>query len=349
MEAKNNNQSLEEAQHSALLQGAWERFMDFSETLVDLNLIMDSIRKGEDLHESHAAFNRKWNETFGHDAPFEPGELNRYKRKIRRMYAEAKSTQMITVLSRNIRRFRKIWYAAAAILLLGLLIPAAYLNRKLKTQQTESIAQYVEVTTGRGEIKTFYLPDQTMVTLNVESTLNYPAVFAGERFVELKGEALFEVTPDSGNPFIVETSAMNISVLGTVFGVKAYQEDGLSMVCVSSGKVEVKMAHDTIELEKDRQLKINRETGSYEQLTVDANQYLSWTVGILYFHRTPVYEVVNMLNRTCPQLTFELAKGEYPNMITGKLDTKKLETMLDPIISSIGLKYSKTGNKIILY
>ena len=138
------------------------------------------------------------------------------------MYAEAKRRQMITVISGNIRRFRKIWYAAAAVLLLGLLIPAAYLYLNPKTGQSESTVQYVEVTTGCGEIKTFYLPDQTMVTLNVESNLKYPAVFAGERFVELKGEALFEVTPDSDKPFIVATTAMNISVLGTVFGVKAY-------------------------------------------------------------------------------------------------------------------------------
>jgi len=345
MEEKNINRSIEEAQRSASLQDAWERFMDYSETLDDLNLIMNSVRKGEDLHESHETLNRKWEEVFSHDAPFEPGELTKYKKKVRRMYAETKSRPG---LSRNIRRFRKIGYAAA-VLLLGLLIPAVYLYLNPKTGQSESTVQYVEVTTGRGEIKTFYLPDQTMVTLNVESNLKYPAVFAGERFVELKGEALFEVTPDSDKPFIVATTAMNISVLGTVFGVKAYHDDGLSMVCVASGKVEVKMAGDTIVLEKDRQLKINRETGSYEQLTVDANQYLSWTVGILYFHRTPVNEVVNMLNRTCPQLTFELAEGEYPNLITGKLDTKKLETMLDPIISSIGLKYSKTGNKIILY
>ena len=336
----------------AALKEAWSRFVDFSHTVDDTNLILDSISKGEDLHESYEALDRIWDEALiNGNTPLEPEELQKYKREAGRIYAELerrKKMREMSVSLRKIHLLRKIGYAAA-VLLLGLLIPAAYRFLNQKTEQTESIVQYVELTTGCGEIKTITLPDQTKVTLNVESSLKYPAVFANERMVELLGGAIFEVTPDNKRPFTVATTDINVSVLGTVFDVKAYPDDGLSIVTVASGKVKVEIANDNILLEKDRQLKIDRESGSLDQYTIDAGKYLSWTDGLLYFHRTPVNEVINMLNRSQLQLIFELAEGEYPNLITGRLDTKKLETMLNPIINSIGLRYRKTGNKIILY
>ena len=350
MESEN---TFNETRRTAALKEAWGRFVDFSHTVDDTNLILDSIRKGDDLHESHEALDRIWDEALvNDDTPLEPEELQKYKSEAGHIYSELeriKKMREMSVSSRKIRRLRKIWYAAAAVFLLGLLIPVAYRFLNQKTEQTESIVQYVELSTGCGEIKTITLPDQTKVTLNVESSLKYPAVFTNERMVELLGGAIFEVTPDSKRPFTVATTGINVSVLGTVFDVKAYPDDGLSIVTVASGKVEVEIANNNILLEKDRQLKIDRESGSLDQYTIDAGKYLSWTDGILYFHRTPVNEVVHMLNRSQLQLIFELAEGEYPNLITGRLDTKKLETMLNPIINSIGLKYRKTGNKIILY
>ena len=373
MDTKNINQSMEEAQranvetrhanvetrHATSLQDAWRRYVDHSETFDDLNLIMDSIRKDEDLLESHEALNRKWNEILNRDTPFESGELKKYKRKLRRMYAGLKRRQKIrSVPSPTIVRFRKIWYAAAAALLLGLLIPAARLFVKPKTEQVA--IQYIIEATQRGEIKTIVLPDQTKVTLNVESRLKYPDVFAGERSVELQGEAIFEVTPDSERPFTVATADMNVRVLGTVFDVKAYPDDELLMVSVASGKVEVGLrgemgktgktgGNSYILLGKNHQVKIDKTTGKSEKLIIDAEEYLSWTDGTLLFHRTTVRDAVNMLNRYYTQLIFELAQGEYPDLITGEIDPKKVGMTLEPIFRSFGLKYKKTGNKILLY
>jgi ferric-dicitrate binding protein FerR (iron transport regulator) len=96
-------------------------------------------------------------------------------------------------------------------------------------------------------------------------------------------------------------------------------------------------------------VKIDHATGNFEKYTVEANKYLSWTDGTLYFNETPTKEVVNTLNRYDPQMVFELAEGEYPGLISGKLNTNHLKTRLDLYIHSFGLKYKKTGNKIILY
>ena len=69
MESKNDNQSTVETGHDPSLQQAWNRFVDYSHTLDDLKLILDSIRKGEDLQECREVMNRIWNESLHHDAP----------------------------------------------------------------------------------------------------------------------------------------------------------------------------------------------------------------------------------------------------------------------------------------
>ncbi|MCL1821452.1 MAG: FecR domain-containing protein [Prolixibacteraceae bacterium] len=245
-------------------------------------------------------------------------------------------------------RFRKVFYAAAAVLLLGIMIPAGYRYMKPKVEQ--AAIQYVEAVTGRGEIKTIFLSDRTKVILNADSRIRYPIEFnSAERSVELQGEALFDVVPDSHRPFTVSANEINITVLGTVFDVKAYANDKTATVSVASGMVEVDLAGGKMLLEKNQQMKIDKASGNFEKLTIDADLHLSWVDGALYFYRTPVKEVVNMLNRYYPQIDIELADDDYSILISGKHDNKRLEAVLTSIIYTTGLKYKKTGNKFILY
>ena len=330
------------------LREAWNRYVDNTYTCDDVALILDSVKGDAHLQEFYEVWERVRKETI--TTPLTKEQEEALKKKIAQIIAQSGNRPNIWRKSPTIVRFRKIWYAAAAAVLLGLLIPAARLFVKPTSEQTESIVQYIEAFTGRGEIKTVILPDQTKVTLNAESRMIYPEAFSGDkRLVELHGEALFDVTPDSIRPFTVATSDMDVKVLGTIFDVKEYSEDGSSMVSVISGKVEVNFGRGNVLLEKNQQVKMDKTTGDIEVLTTDAQKYLSWTDGALYFSRTPVKDVVNMLNRALPQMVFELAEGEYTDLISGGLDTNNIEKMLDPVFRSLGLKYIKNGNKIILY
>jgi len=336
---------------------AWNRLVNHTCTAGDLALLLDSLKEDENLQEFDEVSDRVWNEAIANLSSLTEDRKEVYRKEFAQILAQHENKKKILIPSSTITRFRRIWYAAAAALLLGLLIPAVqFFTKPVETWHAASL-HYINETTGRGEIKTITLPDETKVTLNAESRLTYPAVFANERSVELLGEAIFDVTHDSNRPFTVATADMNVKVLGTVFDVKAYPDDELLMVSVASGKVAVETWRaassesdaSTILLEKDRHLKINKTTGNHEKSTIDADKYLSWTDGILHFNDTPVREVINMLNRSCPQMVFELAEGEYPNLISGTLHTKKIETLFEPIMRTIGLKYKKTGNKITLY
>ena len=335
---------------------AWKRYMDDSYTCDDLALILDLIKDDANIKEFEEVWdNVLWNKA--NDLPLTPEERKEiYRKEFAQLLAEYQNrqemqkAQTIQPPSRNnTYRFRKIWYAAAAAaIILGFVIPATYLYMKPKTEQT---VRYVETFTQRGEIKTVVLPDQTEVTLNAGSYLKYPENFTGvERSVELYGEALFDVTSDPARPFTVKTENMNIKVVGTVFNVKEYADDLTASVSVASGKVEVCLANVKALLEQNQQVKMDKITGNSETVNINAGVFLSWTKGTLYFYRTPIHEVVNMLNRHFPQVNIELVEGEYFYLITGEHENVNLpEDVISGIVYATGLKYKKTGNKYTLY
>lgn len=84
------------------------------------------------------------------------------------------------------------------------------------------------------------LQDGTTVWLNSGTKLEYPLVFAqGERRVRVEGEAMFDVRHDAAHPFVVETFACDVEVLGTKFDVVAEQAGGIFSAALLRGSVKV--------------------------------------------------------------------------------------------------------------
>ncbi len=84
------------------------------------------------------------------------------------------------------------------------------------------------------------LEDGTDVWLSAGSRLEYPSIFVGgERRVKIEGEAMFDVEHDEKRPFVVETFACDVKVLGTRFDVAANEKEGSFSTALLHGKVEV--------------------------------------------------------------------------------------------------------------
>lgn len=109
---------------------------------------------------------------------------------------------------------------------------------------SEADNRFNTVSVPRGGQYKLVLEDGTKVWLNAESSLQFPAGFAaGERAVELKGEAYFEVAKDAAKPFRVailtaEGNGGEVNVLGTHFNVKSYGE-GPAEATLLEGSVRV--------------------------------------------------------------------------------------------------------------
>lgn len=134
------------------------------------------------------------------------------------------------------RRLLRYVGTAAAVLLLMVGGGWLYASRQLKTF-TERMNS-IEVPAGQRI--SMMLQDGTKVWLNAGTTLTYPAVFSRrDRRVEVSGEAMFDVAPDTEHPFIVETYACDIEVLGTKFNVRAEESENLFSTALMRGRVKV--------------------------------------------------------------------------------------------------------------
>lgn len=91
-----------------------------------------------------------------------------------------------------------------------------------------------------GHFMSMKLQDGTTVWLNSGTKLEYPLVFAkGERRVRVEGEAMFDVEHDPAHPFVVETFACDVEVLGTKFDVVAEKTNNIFSTALLRGSVKV--------------------------------------------------------------------------------------------------------------
>ena len=96
------------------------------------------------------------------------------------------------------------------------------------------------VTTGKGEMKIFTLPDGSTVRLSPSSEIVFQKAFDDTiRQISLKGEAWFDVVHLSDKPFIVKSSNLTTRVLGTRFNVNDYPEDKQATAYLQTGIIEV--------------------------------------------------------------------------------------------------------------
>jgi ferric-dicitrate binding protein FerR (iron transport regulator) len=127
-------------------------------------------------------------------------------------------------------------YAAGIAASLLMIVGAGYLTQR-RTYNTLA-AQTTVMSVPAGQRLDLELPDGSKVKLNAGARLECPVVFAkGERRVKLSGEAMFEVTHDDAHPFVVETFASTVEVLGTKFNVRA--EAGKFAATLLEGSVQV--------------------------------------------------------------------------------------------------------------
>lgn len=141
------------------------------------------------------------------------------------------------------------------------------------------------------------LDDGTKVWLNAESELRYPQTFTGtKRVVQLVGEAYFEVAKDKNKPFIVETPAERIEVLGTHFNVNSYPKESKSMVTLVEGKVEVSIGRQRGQvLIPGQQAVVQRQQLRVREVNID--EYIAWKNKEFMFNDESLVHAVSRIGR----------------------------------------------------
>lgn len=159
--------------------------------------------------------------------------------------------------------------------------------------------EYNELSIPKGRSYSVVLSDGTRVWLNAMSKLYYPVTFNGdERRVKIEGEAFFDVKRDEKRPFIVETSAYSIKVLGTKFNVNAYQEERVVSTTLVSGLIEIPSGNSqVVKVTPGKQFQMDKESKSINLEDVDTELYTSWMNDVLSIRDTRLSDILNIIKR----------------------------------------------------
>lgn len=159
--------------------------------------------------------------------------------------------------------------------------------------------EYNTIIIPRGENYRLRLSDSSLVWLNAETRLRFPAAFGDDRrevFVE--GEACFDVAHQHGRPFVVDAGAVRVEVLGTLFDISAYSSDAEIRTTLARGSVRtVDAVGRAVTLEPDEQAVFNRHTGVTEKRPVDAHAFLGWRDNLFVFRNETVEAIMKEFER----------------------------------------------------
>lgn len=263
-----------------------------------------------------------------------------------RFSAAASYPQLERMLKAHSRRLVLVrtFATAAAVALLCLSVWTAYLYMQPVAIQTVSTL---------AETRTVSLPDGTSVTLNHYSTLTYPERFKSDnREVELNGEAYFEVSKDKKHPFIVQTEAVDVRVLGTQFNVDAYRDSPDVRTTLLTGSVAVsnKSNSEHMILKPNEIAIYNKvEKKLTRKLLEDATDEISWRHGEFIFDDVPLRDIARELSNSFGT-TIQITDSTLQNYrISARFrNGEDLETILSVLQDAGYFNYSHNDKQITI-
>ena len=201
--------------------------------------------------------------------------------------------------SKPVRKLIPVWLKVAAVILL---IGCNYFwytyTENLTEVYTNADSPY-EIKVPAGSRTNIVLPDGTEVSLNAGSVLRYHRGFGiRERNVTLDGEGYFKVAKNAEVPFFVKTNDVQVQVVGTVFNVRAYDDDNYVMVSLLEGRVNLSAsANSVMKLFPNEQVLYNKNTGRMEKLKTNASKACDWLDGGLTFENASFADIAHRLER----------------------------------------------------
>lgn len=211
---------------------------------------------------------------------------------------------------------RRCMQAAAALLLLA---GTWYASRSVVIG--DAARQYLTISAPAGQRVDITLQDGTTVCLNSGAKLEYPIRFGKARRVKLSGEAMFDVDHDASRPFVVETFACDVEVLGTKFNVATDETAHTFSTALLRGKLRVtnKLTRgDEILMAANDFVSLNGDRLALRSIE-NTDDYL-WPEGILNLAGHSFAEVIARLeNLYGVKIAVDKAENPELNVIRGKI------------------------------
>jgi ferric-dicitrate binding protein FerR (iron transport regulator) len=212
---------------------------------------------------------------------------------------------------------------------------------------------YNEIRTPRGGQYRVVLSDGTQVWLNAASSMRFPVVFPeGERRVELRGEAYFEVAKDTAKPFRVEAPGSLVEVLGTHFNVNAYDDESTVRTTLLEGRVSVRstrggMADRKRVLMQGQQASVTQDGTVRVTSDADTEEAVAWKNGRFHFNSSDLRSIMRQVARWYDaEVVFE---GDPELHFTGQITRKdEVATVLRMLEMTGEVRFRIEGRRILV-
>ena len=316
----------------------------------ELETLFDTLKRSETDSELKSAFDEHWHlmQKRGMLGQAEPVlKAGQFSMVLKR--AQEREERELQQYQRSRKKPYK-WYGAAAVIAIFISVSAYSLfnfdrNREVINQQ--EVVQWIERQTLRGQNMTIKLSDGSKIRLNAESKIRFPNKFNGkQRKVILEGEGFFEIAKNPDRPFVVSSGAVQTTVLGTSFNVRAYEEESMVQIAVRSGKVAVSDENQQLMLTPNQvatynhRKKLTREERDIESL-------IAWKDGGFIFDQKPLEEIVKGLERMY-DVDIRIDDSALKQLkITLKQKGESLTTVLNTLSKSGGFDYEIKGKKVL--
>lgn len=239
----------------------------------------------EHADEKDTALNTLWKETEG---KVDAGTWTSLAKVYDKVGADKKSKAKYRI---------HFWrYAAAAVVLLTISVSTTFFLTK---KEYGEIAM-VENLTYSGKMNYVQLPDGSMVQTNSGTILLYPESFKGDsRTVYLIGEANFKVKKNPDQPFIVRSTTMSVTALGTEFNVTAYPESDEMIATLINGKIRVDCNNgkENYILTPGQQITYSCSTEKSMLVNANLEDVTAWQRGQIVFRGNTMEEILLTLER----------------------------------------------------
>ena len=238
------------------------------------------------------------------------------------------------------------WLKVAAVFI-GITVCASLLYFYFQPAAT------IKIFTAYKQVRTFELPDHSFVTLNANSSLEYPEDWNDdEREVILKGEGFFRIThiekQKHAEKFIVHANEVNVEVLGTEFNVK--NRDNITDVMLQTGKVQLRIkGNDAAQVMKPNDfISFNSKTKKIDTQTVNPSYYTAWLNNKYSFSNVTLQEVCNHL-QDFYGLKFEIKNAKLATRkITGTLLLGDESSVLQTLSSFLNANIVQQGQQVTI-
>ncbi len=261
--------------------------------------------------------------------------------------------------------FRSVWKFAAAIVLLSGLTWYFARTGEVAPSYPVTVAdeagRMIEKINNSTQPLTLSLSDGSLITLQPDSRLRYPAVFATDkREVMLSGEAFFDISHNRGQPFLVYANEIVTRVLGTSFTIKAYETGADVTVKVVTGKVSVQTVRPSLHssVQSEGLILTPNQMAVYARTPEKLTRTLIDNPGIVKtsnkrssdfnFQDTPVAQVFQVLEEGYGIPIIYNAELLAGCTITAPLENETLYEKLDMICKVIRASYEVVDAQVII-